>query len=63
MRVVDKSVEDGVGHGGVRDRFVPDPDRELAGKECGTVAVAVIQEKGVSPYIVTFCWRCPVSGG
>ena len=41
--VVDQPIQNGVGHGGIGDDFVPLVNRELAGNERGTLALAVIE--------------------
>jgi hypothetical protein len=44
MRVVDDAVEDGVGEGRFADQVVPAVDRDLAGDQRGTAAVAVFDD-------------------
>ena len=40
--VVDDAVEDGVGQGGITDQIVPPVDRDLAGDQRGSSAVAFL---------------------
>ena len=44
MGVVDETVQDGVGIGGVTDDTVPGGYGELAGDDCRTTAVAVLED-------------------
>ena len=39
-----QAVEDGIGHGGVGDDFVPLLDGELAGDQGGAVAAAIVED-------------------
>ena len=42
--VVNQAIEDGVGHGGVGNDFVPLLDRILTGNQRGTVATTVVDD-------------------
>src|SRR5713226_993674 len=44
MGVVDDPVEDGVGEGRLADQVVPAVDRDLAGDQGGTAAVAILDD-------------------
>ena len=44
MRMVDKSIQDGVAKCGVPDEVAPVFDRDLAGDECGATAVAILED-------------------
>lgn len=39
-----EAVEDGIGHGGIGDEFMPLTDWELTGDEGGTLALAIIED-------------------
>src|ERR1039457_3953979 len=41
--VVDQAIQDGIGHRGIRNNLVPLIDRELAGNEGGSLALAIIE--------------------
>jgi len=43
LGVVDEAVEDGIGVSGIADHLVPFIDRQLAGDDGGTVAVALFE--------------------
>ncbi len=44
MGIVDKSIEDSVGEGGIAEDFMPLLDRELTGDQGGGSAVSIIDD-------------------
>ena len=58
MGVVDESVEDGIGEGGVCDGFVPVVEGDLGGDEGGACLVSVFDYlEEVSAVLVRRFWR------
>ena len=44
MGIVDETVEDGIGIGGIGDELVPAVDGKLAGDDGGVAAMAVVED-------------------
>jgi hypothetical protein len=42
--IVDEAIEDGIGHGGIADEFVPVFDGKLARDQGGAQAMAVVED-------------------
>ena len=58
---MDKPIEDGVGDGGIADRFVPMIDRELAGHDGRAAIVPIIDDlQQIARLIVCQCGEPPV---
>src|ERR1017187_9478605 len=53
--VVDQPIQDGIGHRGIGNNFVPLIERELAGNEGGSLALAVIEH--LQELAVEFSWN------